>query len=267
MGFTEFSYFASKSGAPFPDPDTPEGKDIKHMLETAAAQPGAGRIYWGHAVEKPHQQWLFLDWDSVEEHLAYRTTPEHDVVAKSMSSYLDWKDGYIKHVVTKPWPPTILAEAPVTEVLTLFFPAELDEDAKEELSKQLEEFKAKALDTSSDFKGIAYGWSKENDVPVTAAYSSQYGGNSENDKDEEESREIDSDRSVGVGGLEDEPSDPNIEAAEGPATRLNINVPSGKLPLTIRISFTEIAFTIASVGAADVVVFVLVVEWFAKVRL
>lgn len=75
MGFTEFSYFASKSGAPFPDPDTPEGKDIKHMLETAAAQPGAGRIYWGHAVEKPHQQWLFLDWDSVEEHLAYRTTP------------------------------------------------------------------------------------------------------------------------------------------------------------------------------------------------
>ncbi|KAF4919790.1 hypothetical protein CGCVW01_v007551 [Colletotrichum viniferum] len=167
MGFTEFSYFASKSGAPFPDPDTPEGKDIKHMLETAAAQPGAGRIYWGHAVEKPHQQWLFLDWDSVEEHLAYRTTPEHDVVAKSMSSYLDWTDGYIKHIVTKPWPPTILAEAPVTEVLTLFFPAELDEAAKEDLSKQLEEFKVKALDTSPDFNGIAYGWSKENDVPIT----------------------------------------------------------------------------------------------------
>ncbi|KAJ0375681.1 hypothetical protein COL26b_006188 [Colletotrichum chrysophilum] len=167
MGFTEFSYFASKSGAPFPDPDTPEGKDIKHMLETAAAQPGAGRIYWGHAVEKPHRQWLFLDWDSVEEHLAYRTTPGHDVVAKSMSSYLDWTDGYIKHIVTKPWPPTILAEAPVTEVLTLFFPAELEEPAKEDLSKQLEVFKVKALDTSSDSKGIAYGWSKENDVPIT----------------------------------------------------------------------------------------------------
>ncbi|KAF4840183.1 hypothetical protein CGCSCA4_v010527 [Colletotrichum siamense] len=92
---------------------------------------------------------------------------EHDVVAKSMSSYLDWTDGYIKHIVTKPWPPTILAEAPITEVLTLFFPAELDEAAKEELSKQLEEFRVKALDTSPDFKGIAYGWSKENDVPIT----------------------------------------------------------------------------------------------------
>uniref|UniRef100_L2FF46 Uncharacterized protein n=1 Tax=Colletotrichum fructicola (strain Nara gc5) TaxID=1213859 RepID=L2FF46_COLFN len=156
MGFTEFSHFASKSGAPFPDPDTPEGKDIKHMLETAAAQPGAGRIYPRGREAAP------------AEHLAYRTTPGHDVVAKSMSSYLDWTDGYIKHIVTKPWPPTILAEAPVTEVLTLFFPAELEEPAKEELSKQLEVFKVKALDTSSDFKGIAYGWSKENDVPITS---------------------------------------------------------------------------------------------------
>ncbi|KAL0933935.1 uncharacterized protein CTRU02_210734 [Colletotrichum truncatum] len=167
MGFTEFAYFASKPGVAWPDPDTPEGADIKHMLETASSQPGAGRIYWSHSIENPNQNWLFLDWDSVEAHLAYRTVPEHEVVSKNMDKYLDFQDGYIKHVVTKPWPPTILAEAPVTEVLTLFFPADLDEAAKEPLNKQLEEFKTKALDTSPDFKGIAYGWSVENDVPVT----------------------------------------------------------------------------------------------------
>lgn len=84
-----------------------------------------------------------------------------------MSSYLDWNEGYIKHVVTKPWPPTVVAEAPVTEVLTLFFPSDLDDAAKEALSQQFEEFKTKALDQAADCRGVAYGWSTENDVPVT----------------------------------------------------------------------------------------------------
>ncbi|KAL2873587.1 hypothetical protein SGCOL_011222 [Colletotrichum sp. CLE4] len=143
MGVTEFSYFTIKPGKTFPD----EEGLYDRVLDQAVSQPGAGSIYYGNSIEKPEQTWCFLDWDSVEDHLAYRDTAAHAPIGKA--------------------PPTILASAPVIEVLTLFFPTDLDAAAKEALTAQLEEFKTNALDTSPDFKGISYGWSVENDVPVT----------------------------------------------------------------------------------------------------
>ncbi|KAK1675498.1 hypothetical protein BDP55DRAFT_552337 [Colletotrichum godetiae] len=163
MGVTEFSYFTIKPGKTFPD----EEGLYDRVLDQAVSQPGAGSIYYGNSIEKPEQTWCFLDWDSVEDHLAYRDTAAHAPIGKAVGEYLDWNHGYIKHITPTPWPPTILASAPVIEVLTLFFPADLDAAAKEALTAQLEEFKTNALDTSPDFKGISYGWSVENDVPVT----------------------------------------------------------------------------------------------------
>ncbi|GKT49488.1 uncharacterized protein ColSpa_09669 [Colletotrichum spaethianum] len=163
MGVTEFSYFTVKPGATFPDKDG----DYDWVTNLAVSQPGAGSIYYGNAIEKPDQSWCFLDWDSVEDHAKYRNTAAHDPIGESLGQYLDWTKGYIKHIAPTPWPPTILAQAPVVEVLTLFFPADLSEGAKTALSAQMDEFKAKALDTSPDFQGISHGWSVENDVPVT----------------------------------------------------------------------------------------------------
>ncbi|KAK1475134.1 hypothetical protein CTAM01_15703 [Colletotrichum tamarilloi] len=163
MGVTEFSYFTIKPGKTIPD----EEGLYDRVLDLAVSQPGAGSLYYGSSIEKPAQSWCFLDWDSVEEHLAYRETDTHAPIGKALGPYLDWTQGYIKHITPSVWPPTILSTAPVTEVLTLFFPSDLDSAAKETLTAQLEEFKTKALDTSPDFQGISYGWSVENDVPVT----------------------------------------------------------------------------------------------------
>ncbi|OHE91290.1 hypothetical protein CORC01_13405 [Colletotrichum orchidophilum] len=163
MGVTEFSYFTIKPGKKSAD----DGGLFERVLDLAVSQPGAGSIYYGNSIEKPDQSWCFLDWDSVEEHLAYRDSADHAPIGKALEPYLDWTKGYIKHITPAPWPPTILAEAPVVEVLTLFFPADLDDAAKASLTAQLEEFKTKALDTSPDFRGISHGWSVENDVPVT----------------------------------------------------------------------------------------------------
>ncbi|WYZ35826.1 hypothetical protein EsH8_X_000473 [Colletotrichum jinshuiense] len=163
MGVTEFSYFTIKPGKSFPD----EEGIYDRVLNLAVSQPGSGSIYYGNSIEKPEQTWCFLDWDSVEDHMKYRDTEDHKPIGEALGQYLDWDKGYIKHVATNPWPPTILEEAPVVEVLTLFFPADLDDAAKEALAAQLGEFKTKALDTSPDFRGISYGWSVENDVPIT----------------------------------------------------------------------------------------------------
>ncbi|KZL82456.1 hypothetical protein CI238_03135 [Colletotrichum incanum] len=163
MGVTEFSYFAIKPGATFPD----EKGDYERALDLAVSQPGAGSVYYGNALEKPDQAWCFVDWDSVEAHVKYRDAAAQNPVGESIGQCLDWTKGYVKHIAPTPWPPTILAEAPVVEVLTLFFPAGLSEEAKASLSAQLDEFKTKALDTSPDFKGISHGWSVEDDLPVT----------------------------------------------------------------------------------------------------
>ncbi|GKT65633.1 hypothetical protein ColTof4_03605 [Colletotrichum tofieldiae] len=163
MGITEFSCFAIKPGATFPD----KNGDYERALELAVSQPGGGSVYYGNSIERPDQAWCFLDWDSVEDHAKYSEIAAQNPIGAILSQYLDWSKGFVKHIAPTPWPPTVLAEAPVVEVLTLFFPAGLSEEAKASLSAQLDEFKTKALDTSPDFKGISHGWSVEDDVPVT----------------------------------------------------------------------------------------------------
>ncbi|KAF6827814.1 hypothetical protein CMUS01_08852 [Colletotrichum musicola] len=100
----------------------------------------------GKNIKCPQQQWLFLDLDTVDERLRYHLTLnkqlKDDAVFLATSLYLDHAKEYpIKTLVTQPWPPVILAKAP--------------------------EFKTKALAWAPGYKGVAYGWSMEGDVPMT----------------------------------------------------------------------------------------------------
>jgi hypothetical protein len=53
---------------------TKTGDLIRHVMATALRQPGAREAHYAAAVERPNQLWLFLDWDTLEDHERYRTT-------------------------------------------------------------------------------------------------------------------------------------------------------------------------------------------------
>ncbi|KAF6835544.1 hypothetical protein CPLU01_04220 [Colletotrichum plurivorum] len=149
MRFTSFMGFTSEPGVGDldPDSDTPEGRATKRYLHHFASHPEAGRIYWGKVIERPEEHWLFIDMD-------------HALLRPPNIEY------HPRSCLTDPWPPDVLAEAPVTQVLMLFFPSDLDDAAFNSLTIQFEGFKTKALDQAPDCRGVAYGWSTDGDVPV-----------------------------------------------------------------------------------------------------
>ncbi|CAM1509556.1 Fc.00g032950.m01.CDS01 [Cosmosporella sp. VM-42] len=166
---TEFSYFAAKAGVDLSDKSQPAYQALLLAVDTALSQPGAQRVYYGLEVENPSNVWLFLDWDRMEDHMNYRKTNTHGSMIETLASVLDFSKGLIKHVTVNPTPPIQVLDnsiTPVTEVLSIYFHSDIDDSSKANAVSRLEEFAETGLKTSPDFKGISYGWSAEDDVPI-----------------------------------------------------------------------------------------------------
>lgn len=70
---TEFSYVTLNEGVNVFD-ESAAAKTYQNVLETALKQPGARRVYTGVEVENPSTLWLFLDWETLEDHENYPKT-------------------------------------------------------------------------------------------------------------------------------------------------------------------------------------------------
>lgn len=78
---------------------------------------------------------------------------------------------FVKHLALEPWPPTAILDAQnngplATEVLMLWFPADVTAEMKAAVEVQAKKFRATALDACPSIKGISSGWSVENDIPI-----------------------------------------------------------------------------------------------------
>ncbi|KAH7259526.1 uncharacterized protein BKA55DRAFT_562704 [Fusarium redolens] len=151
---TEFSYVTLNEGVNVFD-ESAAAKTYQNVLETALKQPGARRVYTGVEVENPSTLWLFLDWESLEDHENYPKTADHGPIIESLKPIVDFSNSINKQ-----------DRSPVTEVLLAFFPADYDVASRATATRRLEEFTGVALKTSRDWRGISYGWSVENDVPI-----------------------------------------------------------------------------------------------------
>ncbi|CAF3478475.1 hypothetical protein FGSG_04575 [Fusarium graminearum PH-1] len=165
---TEFSYVTLKQGINVFD-DSPEAKTYQDIIDTVLRQPGARKVYTSLEIENPSRLWLFMDWDKLEDHKNYPKTPEHARVIESLKPLADLEKSMNRHVVVNPFPPEDVldkASSPVTEVLVAFFPSDYSPSARAAATHRLDKFTAQALKTSPDWRGISYGWSVENDVPI-----------------------------------------------------------------------------------------------------
>ncbi|KAH6952961.1 hypothetical protein DER45DRAFT_617334 [Fusarium avenaceum] len=166
---TEFSYVVANEGVNIFDESSAAGKTYQNVIDTVLRQPGARRVYTGVEIEDPSKVWLFLDWESLEDHENYPKTAEHGPIIESLKPLVDFTKHTNKHVTLTPFPPEDVLNkerSPVTEVLLAFFPGDYDVASRATATRRLEEFAGRALKTSRDWRGISYGWSVENDVPI-----------------------------------------------------------------------------------------------------
>ncbi|GKU06264.1 unnamed protein product [Fusarium langsethiae] len=165
---TEFSYVTLKQGINVFD-ESAAAKTYQNVIDTVLRQPGARRVYTSLEVEDPSKMWLFLDWDTLEDHENYPKSADHGPIIESLRPLADFEQSMNKHVTLNPFPPEDVldsASSPVTEVLVAFFPSDYSISSRAAATRRLEQFAAQALKASPDWRGISYGWSVENDVPI-----------------------------------------------------------------------------------------------------
>lgn len=81
---------------------------------------------------------------------------------------------FTKHITLTPSPPTVL-EAPVTEVIILYFAPEILQAGKDAATARLNQYLEKSVKTWPDVKGVTSGWGVENDFPVRGGDEGQVG--------------------------------------------------------------------------------------------
>lgn len=160
---TEVALLPLKAGADISDPNTGAGTILQEALNTVLDQDGAQRAYFGTAEEDPTMLWLFVDWDSYEAHQNFIKQTYYQPFVKNLLSILD---GEIKmyHINFQPHPPSAAlsdTNAPVTEVLTMFFPAGISSSDQEAYSQKLQTFPAP--------RGAVAGWQVEESFPYEKA--------------------------------------------------------------------------------------------------
>ena len=71
---TEIAILPLKDGKIPDDANSQPGQALKETLNTLTEQKGFQRAYWGREVENPNVLRLFVDWDTIDDHLSFRKT-------------------------------------------------------------------------------------------------------------------------------------------------------------------------------------------------
>ena len=175
---TQIAVIPLVAGAEIDNPSSPAGQVWQYTMDTAIAVAGIQRVYWGRQVENPSVVDLLigspfsrqssrttklmislLDWDSLQAHKDYVASPENGPFAKHLMSIVDGKISKI-HANFSPYPPAAaISRAPVTERLTLYFPADISESETKSFEDNVKKFLKIVEDKAGDgFIAASSGW-------------------------------------------------------------------------------------------------------------
>ncbi|KAK7705827.1 hypothetical protein SLS64_007775 [Diaporthe eres] len=172
MVVTEAGCSIVKPGIDVMDDSTPEGQILLSIWKGVTSQPtGPYRVFWGTEVENPANLWGFFDFASVEEHEKFAKEFGKDIV-KDFPKILGGHH-FTKHLNLSPYPHTAL-RAPVTEVLLVWLPSDISQEAYDAAAKQLQQF-ADVLAEEPVIQAVNVGRGIENDFPVRDGEEGQKG--------------------------------------------------------------------------------------------
>ncbi|OTA89375.1 hypothetical protein M434DRAFT_34359 [Hypoxylon sp. CO27-5] len=151
---TEFVQSTLKPGIPL--------EPLYKAFEKVKAASGNRVVRASPLHDNPEQFRLFIDWDSIDAHLAFRTTDAYKDFMAEIAPYVAGP-AVVVHLDLTPFPPTVLDKSPVTEVFQMYFDPSADE------AKNLAAAKKVAADIAAGgFAGAtglsAVGWTVEKDV-------------------------------------------------------------------------------------------------------
>ncbi|KAL1723819.1 hypothetical protein EV715DRAFT_245353 [Schizophyllum commune] len=128
MPCTEVSVLPLVDGSDLRDPNNRTAVALKECFDVVDKQDGFQQYHLGQAVEDTSTLVGFIDWDSLDNHLAWKEHPDYPGVAERISPTFPGP-GRIFHVDFHPHDDFIKAiHAPVTEVAMLYFDGGPPED-------------------------------------------------------------------------------------------------------------------------------------------
>ncbi|PNS21880.1 hypothetical protein CAC42_478 [Sphaceloma murrayae] len=156
MVATEIAILPLKAAFDPNDKTSETGLAQSEGYKVISKAPGFIESWYGGAVEDDKELQMFLNWESVQSHLDFTTSPTYADLGKHLGAILAGAPTYVHYHFTSQSELKTVLSAPVTENVTLYFPA-VDESfgAKIEVFRQAVEAEAVGA------KGLAYGWGEE----------------------------------------------------------------------------------------------------------
>ncbi|KAH8171178.1 hypothetical protein LIA77_09959 [Sarocladium implicatum] len=171
MAITTWTRIAAKDTATdLLDEQSAAGKAFTATIDDALAQDACKSVHYGREVEDQSNYWVFAEWNSVEDRLAYVKTQSFQSLSKSLFEFVDGTKVLSKHFTPSAGlapPSSVFAENGLgaIEVLSLHFPGTIGDDDKAKVDQTWSEFQKLGLEHSKELRGVCGGWSVEADVP------------------------------------------------------------------------------------------------------
>lgn len=151
------------------------------VIDSVKRQKGFQRLYWGQEKANSTNLRVFIDWDAVDDHVAFTKTEYVGFVERipalilrrhyqpfrsELGKVVDLSRAHVCHVNTTPHPPLALSAhvSPVTEILTVYFPLEYPDSDRKKFEENMKEVFA-VVGRQEIYRGSAGGWVLE-DVPI-----------------------------------------------------------------------------------------------------
>lgn len=144
----------------------------KEALDNLLAPEGARRVYWGKVVENPSWVRVFMEWDSHEHRHNFHPTASFAAFAeKSMTLFSEKILIAHTHLMTFHATAREALTAPVTELLSIFLPAEYTAEQVQTFEAGIRQFHENIVPEAKALRAAVGGWVTE-DLPPGAAWPS-----------------------------------------------------------------------------------------------
>ncbi|KAL3482792.1 hypothetical protein BJX62DRAFT_245525 [Aspergillus germanicus] len=160
-GITEIVFAPVKKDMRLTDPNSDAYKTLtEKALAPIRVWKGCQAIYWGVGAEDPDQLRLFVDWDTLEAHEAANKDPTYLPAVIPIASVCSGPHT-VFHARFQPHPPNVLASAPVTEVMTSYFPANYSTEDQKQYDSGTKEFLEACQTIAGGPLSSSAGWVEE----------------------------------------------------------------------------------------------------------
>lgn len=194
---TEVAKFELKAGMRPEDANSAAGQVLKDTLNTLTEQKGFQQAYWGIETENSSVFRLFVDWDSVDDHINFTKAeyanlppvvpclwPCHSYYKPFLERFgqiADLNSASIIHIPFKPHPAQqALSDhvSPTTEIGTVYFSSDIPESEQNKFAEAFKQQCENIVKSSEKATGAsAGGWAiEEVTIPGTSEKGKVYIG-------------------------------------------------------------------------------------------